>query len=105
MKNQNDLIVSISIIVVFLIVFFVCMGTRPQPIQPAPPAQVELSEPAYPTGTTPVMANALPGGGTSGGGGGGAMGRPGAAGASAPSGPQQASMTSTSSPGAKAPGR
>jgi hypothetical protein len=81
MKNQNDLIFSIVAIVVFLIAFFVCYGTKPEPVRPAPPAAVNLADPVLPSGVTPVMANELPGGGSSGGGGGvGAPARMGGAG-------------------------
>ena len=75
MKNQNDLIFSIVAIVVFLIVFFVCMGTRPEPVTPTPPENVNLSQPTLPQGVTPVMANALPGGSAAGGGAAGGGGR------------------------------
>jgi hypothetical protein len=78
MKNQNDLIFSIVAIVVFLIAFFVCYGTKPEPVKPASPAPVVLAEPALPTGVTPVLANELPGGGS---GGGSGLGSPSGAGA------------------------
>lgn len=98
MKNQNDLIFSIVAVVVFLIVFFVCMGTRANPVAPPAPEQVNTNTPSLPTNVQPVMANALPGASSnngSGGGGGGtrgmmgpptgpAAGQPGGGGSSGP---------------------
>lgn len=75
MKNQNDLIALIIVIVLFLIVGGVAFGTKKDPVQPTPPEQVKLTAPQYPTGVTPVMADALPTGSNSQGGGGG-MGSP-----------------------------
>lgn len=86
MKNQNDLIFSIVGFVVLLIVVGVCIGTRPEPAVPQRPAPVNTSEPQYPSGVAPVMANALPSAsGASGGGGGAAMGG-GATSSSSPNG-------------------
>lgn len=76
MKNQNDLIALIIVIVLFLIVGGVAFGTKKDPVQPTPPEQVKLTAPQYPTGVTPVMADALPTGSDSQGGGGGGMGSP-----------------------------
>lgn len=75
MKNQNDLIALIIVIVLFLIVGGVAFGTKKDPVQPTPPEQVKLTPPQYPTGVTPVMADALPTGSNEQGGGGG-MGSP-----------------------------
>ena len=101
MKNQNDLIFSIVAVVVFLIVFCVCFFTKPQVGAPPAPEQVNLSDPALPSNVVPVMANALPGGGSGGaGGGGGTMGRPGAA--NVGSGPSMMSAQSTSVGGGSA---
>lgn len=60
MKNQNDLIFSIVAIVILLIVVGVAWGTKTDPVQPTPPAAVNLAKPALPTGVVPVMADALP---------------------------------------------
>jgi hypothetical protein len=106
MKNQNDLIFSIVAVVVLLIVFFTCYGTKAVPTPTPTPDKVNLADPQIPTNVMPVMANALPGGGTAGAGGGaggsrGLMGPGGGSslmgpGASAASGPQMATMTSAS---------
>src|SRR4051794_5370940 len=77
MKNQNDLVFSIVAFVILLIAVGVGWGTKPEPVKPTPPEQVNLSDPADPTGGRPVMRTSLAGGGSNGGGGspaGGAMG-------------------------------
>ena len=71
MKNQNDLIAVCVAFFVFLIVAIVAWAERPQPVTPAPPEVVNVSEPMPPSNTQPVLANALPGGGSTAGGGGG----------------------------------
>jgi hypothetical protein len=56
MKNQNDLIISISVGVVAVIVAIVIFATSPQPTKPADPAVVDTSAPQLPKGDV-VMTN------------------------------------------------
>lgn len=83
MKNQNDLIFSIVAVLVFLIVFCLTFFMRPTVTMPAAPEKTNLTEPQFPTTIQPVMANSLPGGGSSGGGASRGGGGPAAGGANA----------------------
>ena len=108
MKNQNDIIFSVTAIVVALIVATVLFFTKREPVAPAPPTQVNLTPPQLPTGEI-VMSDGLPSGSTSGsaGGapaglgagraGGGKMGGP--QGVGGPSGgPAQSGVSATGGP-------
>jgi hypothetical protein len=77
MKNQNDLIISISVLVVGLIVAVVIYATAPQPTKPAEPTAVDVSPPKLPAGDVVYNMGSGAGGGGFGGMGGGMGGRPG----------------------------
>lgn len=77
MKNQTDLIISITAIVLALIVAAVCYFTMPQVTAPAQPAAIVTTPVQLPQGAV-RYANSLPGGGNQAGGGGGAGPRAGA---------------------------
>ena len=98
MKNQNDLIVSIVAAVLgigFSLAFFFM---KRDPIQPAAPQQVVTTALAYPA-AVPVMANALPSGGTNSAGGGSPFGSPGGFGSGNPFGPGGPGMMRGGPPG------
>lgn len=76
MKNQNDLIIAISAVVLMLIGIGVSYATARKPVKPAPPQTVIVTPAQMPEGSV-QFANALPaasesnipGGSTAGGGG------------------------------------
>jgi hypothetical protein len=70
-NNQNNIIAFAVAFVVLLIVGGIAYAERPIPITPQAPAEVVTTDPVAPTNTQPVMANALPGGGSAAGGMGG----------------------------------
>lgn len=61
MKNQNDLIVAIAVVVVSLGAAAAFYFTKPTPVAPAAPTAVNLTPVKVPEGSV-VMANSLPGG-------------------------------------------
>jgi hypothetical protein len=67
MKNQNDLIISISVGVVAIIVAIVIFAGSPQPTKPADPTAVDTSQPKLPAGDV-VYGNGSGGSGAGGGG-------------------------------------
>jgi hypothetical protein len=101
--NQNDLIVSIVAVVLGLGFSAAFFFLQRKPITVAPPSTVVTTAPALPAGNV-VMANALPGGGSTGAGGGG-FGGPGGMGGRG-GGPSAAGMMSSGGPsgGAMKPG-
>lgn len=61
MKNQNDLIMYIVCGVILIAGLVVSFTTKRDPVRPADPAPVPLSEPKWDeAATNPVMSNGLP---------------------------------------------
>ncbi len=79
MKNQNDMIFSITAIVLALIFGAVFFFTKREPVKPSDPTPVPLSKPQFAPGTV-VMANSLPGASSTPGGAGGGAAAPSAGG-------------------------
>ncbi len=107
---QTNMILSIVAPVVALIAFAIIYFTRPVPVPPAPPAQVNVAASALPANSV-VMSNALPNSGTASGGSasGGPGGPPAAAGGRGgggfvPGAPPSPAGTAASGGGQKARG-
>lgn len=73
MKNQNDLIISIVAVVLALIFGGVFMATAREPVKPAPPEAVIVTDAKMPEGAV-KFADSLPGAAASGQAAGGAVG-------------------------------
>lgn len=62
MKNQLDLIIGVSVLLIAFILAYVWYATKREPVKPAAPPAVNLKPLEMPNGHI-VFSNGLPGGG------------------------------------------